>query len=248
MKITRLTFMLGAAALVAAAGPASAQTRLADFSQPALKDFSGSISIISSNQRELQKIGKTFADLYKYRGDKAQFWYKEPGMVRFEGKHGVITARHIVNGDRRASQVPNLRINHVENIAKDPDEAETSLDFGLITPAFANRVQSRFLRTEEHLGKNCAVFEVWYTTDAKRKHTLWLDTRTKTVVDHIDHHRAKRKAGFKKRFVFSDVKQYGAVWVPTKVEVYSPTNKLAGASRYDNLKVNAGLSDNLFRF
>ncbi len=99
-------------------------------------------------------------------------------------------------------------------------------------------------------GKNLEEFDYWYKGDKEPalRNTIWVDPATKTVVEHIMHHHAKKKAGFKKRIVYSLPKQFNGVWMPTHLSLYSPENKLAGELQYESIQVNTSLADSLFKF
>jgi len=226
--------------------PAHAQQSLGDYVQRELRDLQGTTTVIFKNERELAKLGRDFVEAYNLQ--EVQFFLKEPGCVRMQGRRGIATVRYITNGDRKLTEVPTLRIRSIKNIAQDPSEGETALDFGVITPSVLARIDGRFLRMEQHLGKNCAVFELWWRAEPRLRQTVWLDPQTRTVVDRIEHHRARRRPGFKKRFVFSEVQRINGVWIPTRVDIYNPENRLAGSSRYSNVRVNSGLDDRLFQF
>jgi outer membrane lipoprotein-sorting protein len=235
-----------AALFLCAARPARAQKALSDYVQANLKDLSASVDVVSKNDAELEKIGKGYVDAYRL--GKQEIWSKEPSRMRFQGKQGVFVIRYVTNGGRKLTEVPTLRIHKVEDISTEPGKADSISDLGIVTTAWAERVESRWLRTENRDGKALQVFEVWYKEDPHARHTLWLDPTTKTIVEHIHHYRVRNKPGFRKRLVYSDLKQVNGVWVPTKVSMYNTDDKLAGVLRYDGIKVNTGLADSLFNF
>ena len=241
---TRSALAALAGALCLGATPAWAQKTLDFYAQPALTDLSTSVSIVSKNDRELEKIGKGYVDAYRL--DKQQIWCKEPGRMRFEGKQGVFTIRYVTNGNQKLTEVPTLRIHKVDDISKEPAKGDTISDLGLVSTAWAKRVESRWLRAEDRGGKNLQVFEFWYNEDPRARHTLWLDPSTKTIVEHVAHHRNRNKPGFRKRLVYSEVKQIEGVWVPARVAMYNGENKLAGEMRYNSIKVNENLQDKMF--
>ncbi|MBI3911873.1 MAG: hypothetical protein HY320_13200 [Armatimonadetes bacterium] len=246
--IRRIThWLIPMLAVVTLAGtPAHAQQTLDFYVQRNLRDLQSSAAVISKDDRELAKIGRDFVEAYNLQ--KREFFLKEPGCVRMQGKKGVVTVRFITNGNRKLTEVSSLHIHSVKDLTQAPDEGETALDFGLITPSVLEKMDGRFLRMEPRGGKNCAVFEMWFRAQPRPKHTVWLDPATKTVVDHIEHHRGRRRPGFKKRFAFSEVRQIGGVNVPARVDIYNGENQLAGSSRYENIRVNVGLDDKLFQF
>jgi outer membrane lipoprotein-sorting protein len=247
--ITRHITALHAAPALAAAlllsGPAQAQKSLDAFTQPGLKDLSAGIQVVSKNNQELKKIGKDYVDAYTLSNEEIQC--KEPGKVRFQGKRGLLTLRTITNGNRKLTEVPPLH-HHVENLRAKPGKGDSISDLGVITPAWADRVESRWLRAENRAGKTLQVFEYWYKEDPGALHTLWVDPATKTIVEHVYHNRNKKKPGFRKRLVYSEVKQVNGVSVPTRMTLYNGENKEAASMRYDRVQVNTNLKDGLFNF
>src|SRR5688572_22686491 len=229
---------LAAAACLVALGarPALAQKKLSDYAQPNLRDISASIKVLSHNNRELAKIGKGYVDAYKLGSQ--EIWAKEPGCVRFQGRKGILTIRYVTNGNRKLTEVAHLRIRKVDDISKEPSKGDSISDIGVVTQAWVDRVEDRWLRTETRDGKPLQVFEFWYKEDPRYRHTIWMDPATKTMVEHVSHHRSKKRTGFKKKLTYGDSKQINGVWLPTLVSIYNEENKLAGQMRYDRIQVN----------
>ncbi|MGV3723995.1 MAG: hypothetical protein ACO1SX_24140 [Actinomycetota bacterium] len=248
MSLVGIRFVPMAAALatLALSSAAHAQKSLENYTQPALKDLSASVDVLSHNDGELRKIGKGYVDAYKLARQEIQC--REPSQMRFQGKKGLFTIRYVTNGSRKLTEVPTLRIRKVEDIAKEPGKGDSISDLGVITPAWADRVEARWVRTENKGGNTLQVFEFWYKEDPRRRHTISIDPDTKTIVEHIDHHRSKKKPGFRKRLVFSQPKQVNGVWLPTRAALYNGENKLSAEVKYESIQVNTGLSEKLFKF
>lgn len=247
-QVTR--FLLPAlAGLLCAAGTARAQDpakSLGYYVQNGFRDISTTVAVISKNDRELDKIGAGYVDAYSLSRQTIQA--KEPDRFRLEGRKGVFTIRYITSGSRKATQAPSLGIKKVADISKDPARGDNVSDIGLVSQSWADRVQNRWLRTEQRDGKTLQVFQFWYREDPKYRHTIWLDPSTRTMVEHVYHHRGRRQQGFKKRVVYSEPKQINGIWVPTRMTLFNGDNKQAGVIRYDAIKVNSGLPDSLFAF
>lgn len=239
-----VTVLLAGLALLAP-GVQAANPTLDAYAQSTLKDLAASIDVLSKNDQELDKMGKGFRDAYTLTSQEISF--KEPGLGRFEGKKGVLTVRRVTTLRQQLFEVPLLRVRKVEDISTKPGKADSVADLGLITPAWADGVESKWLRAEQRDGKMLQGFDVWSKSDPQSRHTLWIDPVTKTVVEHIHFHRNPGKTGFRKRLVYSEVKQVNGVWVPTRVSLYNSENKLAAVMRYERVRVNTGLSDSLFR-
>ena len=246
LTVRSLYTILAGAVCLGAAAPVRAQKTLDAFAQRDLRDVAASVRVLSKNDRELGKIGKGYVDAYKLQ--RQEIWCKEPGMVRFQGKKGLFTIRYVTNGNRKLTEVPTLHIRNVDNIAKEPSKGDTIVDLGVITPSWVDRVESRWLRTDTRDGKRVEVFEFWYKEDPKRRHTISVDPATKTILEMIVHHRARKKQGHRRRLVYGEVKEVSGVTMPTRVHLYNGENKLSADMRYESVRVNSGLDDRMFRF
>jgi len=71
---------------------------------------------------------------------------------------------------------------------------------------------------------------------------LWIDANTLQLLkrEKYDHGRME------KRFEYKGAKKIEGIWVPSRLEAYSPTGKLAGVTEYRDIRVNAGISDSEF--
>jgi hypothetical protein len=238
--------VLGLTALLPRFALGADQKSLEVYVQPTLQDLTATVAVISKNDRELAKIGKGYVDTYRLA--KQEIWVKEPGKVAFEGKQGLMTVRRVTNGDRMLLEVALLRVHKVEDISSEPGKGDSVSDLGVVTADWLKRIEARWLRTETRGAQNLQVFEYWYPEDPRAKTTIWMDPTRRTVVERISHHRAVTKPGFKKKFVFSELKQFNGVWLPTRVDLVNSDNKVAASMRYEGIRVNTGVQDKLFTF
>jgi outer membrane lipoprotein-sorting protein len=238
---------LALTAIVLGAGSAPARTErsLSEFIQPGVQDVHARMKILSHNDKELGKVGKGYVELYGMSDQ--EIWCKEPDQVRVQGKKGFLTFRYVTNGNRKLTEVSTLHLHKVEDISKEPSKGYHMEEIGLITPAWLQTVESHWERSEAREGKSYQVFTYWYKADPKLHYTIWVDPTSKTVTEMIAHHRAKKRPGFKKRVVYSELKQINGVWLPTKVSIYNTDNQLGGEMRYDSIQVNSGIPDSLFK-
>lgn len=230
-------------AILLAAASAGAEETLSEFAQPALHDFTAHAVIVQKNDEALNKIGRGFAEGYRLR--ESLIRYKEPQKLRVDAKAGFISVRYVVNGSRKATQVPMLHISKVKNIAGRPGESQGMLDSGILTAAFlANSVGSRFVGRRKWEGREVPVFEFWYTADKlSRHHLLYIDPEKKIILRHDVDDR------YGHPWVSYELKQpiqVAGIWVPTRLEVYTADNHLAAVTHYTSVKVNTGLNDSLF--
>jgi hypothetical protein len=237
--------LLGAVlgALLAVAGSTQAEDGLLDYAQPTLRDFTAQAVIVQKNEAELGKIGKNFAQGYRFR--ESLIRYKEPLNLRIDAKAGLLSVRYTISGHRKRTQVPGLHINVAKDITGHPGEEQGMLDSGILTPAFlANAVASRFVGQRLLDGRSVPVFEFWYTADVRsRRHLLWIDPEKRFILRHdVDDRHGHPWV----RYQLSQPLQVAGLWVPTRLEVYNDAGHLAAVTLYSQVKVNTGLSDSLF--
>jgi outer membrane lipoprotein-sorting protein len=227
-----------------ASGASVAAESLENYAQPNVRDIRATVLVDKKSDDALREIGKDEPKGYGIK--RSQFSLKEPDKVRVEGKYGLISILYVINGDRKMRST--LGVRKVKNIATRPGERYTALDLGILTPQVVNRLESRFLRFETRGTKKLPVFEVRFKGEpgGARPNILTIDPTTRTVVEHQVFH---RKGGLKMRYVFRNLVRYAdGVWLPSRVELYSPSGKLGATSQYVDVTVNGGLSDSLFQF
>ena len=244
LSVLGRTLSLALAGCLLTAGVACGEEALGDFARTDLHDFTASTVIVQKNGPELDKIGRSFAQGYRVR--ESLIRYKEPQKLRVDAKAGFLSIRYVINGSRKATQVPGLHISKVKNIAGRPGEAQGMLDSGIVTPSFlANAVTSRFIGLEELEGRKVPVFEFWYTADKlSRHHQLWIDPEKRLILRHdVDDRHGHPWVSY----VLKQPLRLAGIWVPTRLEVYGADGRLAAVTRYSSVKVNTGLPDSLFR-
>lgn len=223
----------------------AAEPSLADFAQPALRDLSAAITIESKDNRELGKLGKGYADAYSLTDQEIHF--KEPSLARFEGKRGLLTVRRITNARRQLFEVPALRIRKVEDISGKPGKADTIADLGILTPGWLATVEHSYSGSESREGRSLQRFTFAYLADRAARHVVLMDEATRTIAEHIHYHRDRKRPGYRKRLVYSDVRMTAGIWIPMRATLYSSDNRPAATMRYSRIRVNTGLPESLFR-
>jgi outer membrane lipoprotein-sorting protein len=224
---------------------AGAEETLDRYAQTSLQDLSATAVIVQKSEAALKQISEDFGK--GYRATRSALKLKEPGKVRVEGKYGLFSVVYVINGDRKLTSVPTLHIRKVKDISKRPGERQTSLDIGVITPSLLPQLNSQFVRYETRGGKRLAVFDLWFKAEpGGRKHTVWIEPTTRTIVEHQVFH---RKGGLKMRYLLQNPARYaGGIWLPTRVELFNAAGQLAAVTRYESVQVNGGLSESLFEF
>lgn len=229
--------MITIAAAVLTLAPPQAHT-LADIVQRNFKDASFLVRVTSANHRELTKINKDFGQTYRFKTMEVKL--KEPFKVRLQAKVEDTDVLFVLNGVTRVFSMRGLK--QRENLAWEPGKRQTPLDFGFLTPSmFDDLFKATYVRVDRATGD--LVFDIHYTKPGyKSYYRVWVDKekRYTTKREWYD------KNGQKATFHYSEPQQDGGVWLPTKLRVKNVDDKVAGETNYEAMKVNRGLSDDLF--
>jgi hypothetical protein len=224
---------------------ASGPETLESYAQPGRRHVRATIVVEKKIDAALREIDDD--EEKGYRIKRTHFSLKEPNKVRVEGKYGLINILYVINGDRKLRSAMGVR--KVKNIAQSPGERYTALEIGALTPALVEQLESRFLQWEARAGKKMPLFEVRFKGEpgGARPERILIDPATRVIVERSVMFRTRPQV--RQRYVYTDpMKHAGDVWLPTRVELYSPTGKLAAVSRYESVSVNGGLPDSLFQF
>lgn len=239
--IARLV-LLTAAALVGADVLYADAPPIEAFVAPGLRDITSTVNVKLANTKALVKVSKDFANSYKLK--TMRITYKDPGMMRMEGKAGPLTIVYILNGDRKGWQIGAVK--GVKDVSKKPAQKQGLMDFGLLTKDQLDDYNSRFLRTEVLDGVRTYVYELRYkepTEDVRR--VVWVDPVKKIIVRRQVFGRDDR---LKMEHRFSQPKLVGgSIWVPTVIKVYNAEGELGAISNQVAVRVNTGVSEDQFR-
>lgn len=204
-----------------------------------LKTLQASSEIVTENQDELKTIPGDIALAYRlHRGTLA---YKQPGMLRIEASIPHIAAGYyIINGNQKLTVAP--FVHKVQDTTGAPGKRQSLLDFGLVPPELLNDYTITFQRRESGL----LCYKVQPKQASETNYDLiWIDPKTHITAQRYNY---DRQGKFVKWFLYKNpVLAAPGVYVPTRVELYNAQNKLAGATVYQNIRVNQPLSDSLFK-
>lgn len=237
--------MITALALALTALPGAATPDINDYVSSNLKDSTMTASVVKGDQRELVKINKDFGQSYRFKTLSVQ--YKEPLMLRLETKVEETSILYVVNGPKFAAKIPRAKINTKQDLTDSPGRRQTPMDFGVLTPALfkGTFMKATFVRNDRATGN--LVFDITYDATAKdhdtSRHRVWIDPDKKyTARREWYDQQGKQKA----TFLYDNPKQFNGVWLPTQLTVKNMDDKVAGVTKYDSIKVNTGLSSDLF--
>lgn len=232
-----------AALAPAALGLLQSQSISAYYEQD-LKDASFAAVQVSSNQRELQKINADFARSFRFK--TVQVKLKEPFKLRLESNVDDTSMLIVTNGPMQLISVPRARISQKTDLTGKPGRRQTSLDFGLVTPAlFRDLFDAKFIRIDRATG--AAVFDLTYKPRLKdgTRHRIWIHPERKYTIKREWY--SQFGGRLQATFNYEKPLSTKGVWFPTRVSVANSEGKEAGVTEYRSVVLNADLSDDLFK-
>jgi len=148
----------------------------------------------------------------------------------------------IVNGPTQLMKIPRAGLHQKTNLATKPGRRQTIFDFGILTPTlFTTLYNAKFVRMDRATGD--PVFDVTYQANDLSRSRIWIDAAHHVIAKREWYNQQGRQLA---TFFYEDPEQVSGVWVPTKVEVKNVDDVVAAVSNYTAIKVNTGLSDDLF--
>ncbi len=204
-----------------------------------IKTLQASSTIVTENQDALKTIPGDIA--LAYRLHRGMLAYKQPGMLRIEASiPHIATGYYIINGNQKLTVAP--FVHKVQDTTGAPGKRQSLLDFGLVPPELLNDYNITFQRRENGL----LCYKVQPKQASETNYDLiWIDPKTHITTQRYNY---DRQGKFAKWFLYKNPQQVApGIYVPTRVELYNTQNKLAGATVYQNIRVNQPLSDSLFK-
>ncbi|MBS1705956.1 MAG: outer membrane lipoprotein-sorting protein [Armatimonadetes bacterium] len=195
-------------------------------------------------QSELAKINKDFGTAYRFA--KTSVWLEEPFKLRLESAVEDTSFTFIMNGPIKVAKAPRSKLSIKENVGKKPGKRQTAFDFGLLTPALMSDLfDAKFIREDRATG--AYVFDLTYkkSLDDETKNRVWMDPKRDVMLKREWYSQIDGR--LMAIFTYSDFVQQNGVNFPTAYEVKNADNKLAGAIRYKNLKLNTPIDDSYFK-
>lgn len=213
------------------------------YAQTNLEDASFVAHIVKGDQNELRKIKSDFGQTYHFSSIK--FQYKDPFMLRLDLETSDnATVEYVENGDRMKFRVPSFHLAKSEDISHAPQRRQTALDFGLIVPSlFRTFMTAQFVRMDRETGD--PVFDITYQDrEDTSRYRVWVDPQKHYTTKREWYSQGGRQLA---TFIYDEPRQENGVWFPTRVTVKNADDIVAGQMVYDSIRVNTGLSSELFR-
>ncbi len=204
-----------------------------------LKDVRANVVLKKSNRRELEKMGKVFAETYQFK--QADISFAMPDKLRINGELGMVKVVFITAGNTRRIRFTGYK--KTEDITDEQQKRMTSIDVGVVTDAIWDLCKVTLVRTEKgDDGRPIYVLKL-ETPKSKKSQLLWLDGKDLRL---LRRDRLLDAGELKVKIVFSGHKQVGGLWIPTVTEVYNGEDKLAAVSGTSDIKINSGVADKEF--
>jgi outer membrane lipoprotein-sorting protein len=237
--INYINSIAAAALTLTAALAAQAAPDIRALTSANVKTLSASSEIVTENQGELKKIDGDIS--LAYRLHRGSMVYEQPGKLRIEASiPHLATGYYVINGNRKLTVAP--FVHKVQDTTGAPGKRQTLLDFGLVPPELLTDYNVTFLRRESGL----LCFQVQPKQAGEtQKDLVWIDPKTHITAQRYNY---GRDGKLTKWFLYKNPVQIApGIYVPTRVELYNTQNKLAGATVYQNVKVNQPVSESLFK-
>ncbi len=238
MNFRPVTYISAALAL-APLTAASAAPSIQSLTSANIKTMQASSRIVAENQDVLKTISGDIA--LAYRLHQGSMTYAQPGKLRIEATiPHLATGYYIINGNRKLTVAP--FVHQVQDTTGAPGKRQSLLDFGLVPPELLTDYNATFLRREA--GLLCFQLQPKQRGETE-KDLVWIDPKTHITTQRYNYDRDGKLTKIL-RYV-NPVQVAPGIWVPTRVELYNTNNQLAGATVYQNVRVNQPVSDSLFK-
>lgn len=211
--------------------------------QRGFRDVTFNATIAKKNLSELRKINPEFANTYLF--DSITVRAKEPFKLRLEAAADDTKATYVINGVRQQFSVPRLGIRQNNDLTKYPGRRQTLLDFAIPTESLFDKFfVAKFVRFDRASAD--PVFDLTFpkALDDTSRNRVWID-KEKRYISRREWY--GQEGQLRAVFLFEKPVTVNGVTFPTQLTVRNAENKLAGVTRYSNVKANQGLADTLFK-
>ncbi len=204
-------------------------------------DMRATLVVTSSNKRELEKMGKSFAETYQIK--KASITFQSPDAFRVEGDLGMMKVQFITTGNTRTIRIPTVRFKKVEDISNEMDKKMTALEVGVVSDSLWEFFKVSLFEKEPGESNSTVYVLKLQNGKSNKSQLIWVDG---TDFRLLQHDRVKDDGTIKMKSVYSEHVNIEGIWIPTHTEVYNSEGKLAATTTLRNIVVNDGLKPNVF--
>ncbi len=206
-----------------------------------IRDMTATLTVVDAetNFDELKKIGGSFATSYRFK--RMDLSYKNPDKIRLEAKVSGISGLMVFNGDTKMVKVPFRK--DIRNVRQHPGQKQTLMDLGIFaTDYLASAYSASYLRSE----RNLQVYKLSQrNTDSRSYEVVWVDPKTSLITRRVSfdaENEIRKELRFK-----NPLQVRPGIWVPRRIEVYNQFGKLGAVQALEDVKVNLGVGESLFR-
>jgi len=207
------------------------------------KDITATAVIEYKNDEVLAKIGKKYAEQYELK--KALVRFKTPDKTRLEGSLGALKFTYITNKDFSIIRVKPIGYEKKDPIADRPHRRQGTVDLGLVTKELWEEYVVEQNGTAGEGEGACVILDLTRGDPNSNLHRVWVNT-DKLCLEKMEKYGPDRIT-LQMCYRYSEPVLMQNIWIPTKVEMLSPSGELAGVTRIKEIKVNTGLEDALFK-
>lgn len=201
-----------------------------------LNDVRCNLVVTSSDQRELQKMGKVFAETYEFK--KAKVVFKSPDNLKINGALGMMKVEFITAGNVRHIRVPSMRYKKREDITDEQEKRMSPLDIGVMSDVIWDIYNVSMIRTEKYEDGSLAYILKLKTAKSQKYQLIWVDGKDCKL---LRRDRMLENGSIKVRTMYSDHTKVNGIWVPNKAEVYNGEGKLAATTETKEITINTGV-------
>ena len=205
------------------------------------KDIRATVVVLDSSRRELEKMGKVFAETYQFK--KAKVCFKSPDKLKINGELGMMKVEFITAGNTRLMRIPSVRFKRREDITRQQEKRMTPLDVGVVSDAIWGVYKVKLARTEKSDSGSTAYVLRLETDKSQKCQLIWVDG---TNFKLLRRDRLLENGSIKVKTVYSNHKQVNGIWVPTRADVYNGNGKWAATTETRDIVTNSGVEDKEF--
>jgi hypothetical protein len=176
---------------------------------------------------------------------KVKVYFKAPDRLRLEGRYGRVPLTMVENGSTKVYRF-GLGIRRTRDVSDEPGKKQGGLEFGLLTGEVWQDYDVRIVGHERWEEQEAVVLELIARADRDGSyHRVWIDEETYRLIrrDRLGNDDALRH-----RHVFRQpYRTTAGTWLSRRIDVYNQHGQFTGALLLNDIDVNHGLAESLFR-
>jgi outer membrane lipoprotein-sorting protein len=166
--------------------------------------------------------------------------YQNPNKARFEARFLGAQVLMVYNGDMKKFRIPGRT--ETKNVYGQPGQKQTLMDLGIFAKDYLTTdYEPTYQQTENGL----LVYKLSQRNTTNTSHEIvWVNPKT-SIIEKRQSYNGDNK--FIKEIRFTNPAQpRPGIWVPTRIEIYNPDEKLGATQSIEEIKVNLGVDSSQF--